>query len=154
MRPAFFDPNLPPLQYDLEVDYGEVLLLKGFLIALKGQLQARSAYDLYVDPNDNLVEKLHNNSFNMNTDLLGRYPDFLKVLPTANDPNIGKAILAQARQDLIDSINCYFDAIDYIRNEGDPQEDDLLYIDPNEEHNFEVIENRLTILRDSSPMIP
>ena len=146
---AFFDPNLPPLQYDLEVDYGEVLLLKGFLIALKGQLQARSAYDLYVDPNDNLVEKLHNNSFNMNTDLLGRYPDFLKVLPTANDPNIGKAILAQARQDLIDSINCYFDAIDYIRNEGDPQEDDLLYIDPNEEHNFEVIENRLTILRDS-----
>jgi len=146
---VFFDPNLPGLQYDLEVDYGEVLLLKGFLTALKGQLQAQLAYDLYVDPNDKLAEKIYNDCFSINTDLLDRYPHLLKVLPTVNDPNNGAVILALARQDLIDAIDYYFDALDYIRNETDSQEDDLLYIDPNDEYGFKVIDNRLTTLRDS-----
>ncbi|KPL25673.1 MAG: hypothetical protein AMJ75_00150 [Phycisphaerae bacterium SM1_79] len=146
---VLFDPNLPGLLYDLEVDYGEVLLLKGFLTALKGKLQSQVAYDLYVDPNDKLAEKVYGNCFNMNTDLLGPYPDLLKVLPTANDPSSGAAILAQARQHVIDAIGHYFDAIDYIRNEEDPQEDDLLYIDPNDELLVDAVNEKLIILRDS-----
>jgi len=140
---VFSDPNSPVLLFDVEVDYAEVLLLKGFLMALKGQLQAQSAYDLYVDPNDMLAEKVYSDSFNINTDLLDPHPDLLKVLPT------GAAILAQARQDWIDSINYYFDAINYIRDETDDQEDDFLYIDPNNEYGFEIIDDRLTTLRDS-----
>ena len=146
---VFSDPNSPALLFDVEVDYGEVLLLKGFLMALKGQLQAKSAYDLYVDPNDKLAEKVYSGCFNINTDLLDPYADILKVAPTTNNPENGTEILAQARQDLIDAIDHYFDAIDYIRNEADAQQDDLLYIDPNDEYGFEVIDNRLTTLRDS-----
>ena len=140
----FSDPLSPPLPFDLEIDYAEVLLLKGLLMALKGQLQAQSAYDMYVDPDDNLVEKLHNNSFNMNNDLLGPYPNILTVVPTT-----GAATLAQARQDLINAIDYYFDAINYIRSEQDPQENDFLYIDPNDEAGLEVVDDRLTTLRDS-----
>ena len=146
---VFSDPILPKLQYDIEIDYGEVLLLKGILTALKAQLQAKPAYDLYLDPNDNILEKLNNNSFNMNNDLLSPYPDFLKVLPTANDPNIGKAALAQSRQDLITAIDYYFATVDYLRNESDSQQDDFLYIDPNDQHNMDAVSSRLTILRDS-----
>jgi hypothetical protein len=63
---VFSDPNLPQLENDLEVDYGEVLLLKGLLMAWKGRLQAQAAYDLYVDPDDMLAEKVHSGSFNVN----------------------------------------------------------------------------------------
>ena len=151
---VFFDPASPGLQYDLEVDYGEVLLLKGLLIGLMAQLQAKSAYDLYVDPDNNLVEKLHNNAFNINTDLLDLYPEILTVAPTDNNPEIGKDILAQARQDLIAAIDYYFEAVDYIRSENvpagtDPQENELLYIDPDAEPDFQLVEDRLTTLRDS-----
>ncbi len=147
---VFSDPNSPALLFDVEVDYAEVLLLKGLLMALKGQLQAQSAYDMYVDPDDNLVEKLHSNSFNMNNDLLGPYPNILKVAPTTNNPEIGKDILDQARQDLIGAIDYYFDAINYIRDETDDyQEDDFLYIDPNDEYGLEIVDNHLTTLRNS-----
>ena len=86
----FFHPNSPVINpgspdYDpnsrflrpLEVDYGEVLLLKGLLMALKVQLQAKIAYDLYIDANDMLIEKDYGDSFNMNADLLDPYPDLL-----------------------------------------------------------------------------
>ncbi|MHC4572163.1 MAG: LamG-like jellyroll fold domain-containing protein, partial [Planctomycetota bacterium] len=148
---VFFGPySLRPLQYDLEVDYGEVLILKGLLAALKGQLQAQSAYDMYIDANDMLMEKVYGDSFNMNADLLEPYPDLLKVLPTPNYPDAnGKAILAQARQGWIDSIGYYFYTIDYIRNEEDPQEDDLLYIDPNAQLDLDTIKQFLTTFRDS-----
>ena len=145
----FHDPNLFPLLTDIEVDYGEVLLLKGLLMALKSHLQAQQAYDLYTDPDAMLAEKIYGGWFDINADLLTPYPDFLNVLPTDNDPNIGADILAQARQDLIDSINYYLDAVDYIRNEADPQENDLIYIDPNQDFAVETINQKLIILRDS-----
>lgn len=149
----FFDPNAPGLQNDVEVDYGEVLILKGLLTALKARLQAQSAYDMYTDTNDMLVEKVYGGSFNINADLLDPHPDLLNVLPTPNYPDAnGKAILAQARQDWIDSIDYYLYTIDYIRREReeDPnQEDELFYIDPNDDDTVDVINDRLITLRDS-----
>lgn len=148
-----FDPNSRFLQA-LEVDYGEVLILKGILMALKSQLQAQLAYDMFIDANDMLVEKLYGDSFNINADLLQPHPDLLEVLPTPNYPDVnGKAILAQARQDWIDSIDYYFYTIDYIRNENidgnDPQGNELLYIDPNDDYIVEEVNDGLTTLRDS-----
>jgi hypothetical protein len=69
-------------------------------------------------------------------------------------PENGKAILAQAAQDWVAAINYYFDALDYIQSEDtppgtDPQEDELLYIDPNNQFFLNVVEDRLTTLRDS-----
>ncbi|MCK4293884.1 MAG: right-handed parallel beta-helix repeat-containing protein, partial [Planctomycetes bacterium] len=151
----FFDSNALGLQTDVEVDYGEVLILKGLLTGLKGQLEAQSAHDLYIDANDTLAEKVYGNSFNINDDLLDPYPDFLKVLPTSNDPSTdGAALLAQARQDLIDSIDYYLDAIYYICNEdnppgADPQEDEFIYVDPNAQFDLDIINGLFTDLRNS-----
>lgn len=149
----FFDVNALGLETDVEVDYGEVLILKGLLTALKARLQAQAAYDLCIDANDMLVEKVYGDSFDINADLLAPHPNLLEVLPTPCHPDAnGKAILAQARQDWIDSIDYYFYTIDYIRrerNEDPNQEDDLIYIDPNDDYIVEEVNDRLTTLRDS-----
>jgi hypothetical protein len=157
---GMFDPESPDYNPDsrflhpVEVDYGEVLLLKGILTALKGQLQAKTAYDIYIDANDMLIQKVYGKSFNINNDLFSPHPDLLKVLPTVNDSNNGAAILAKARQDLISGINYYLNAIDYIKNEDnppgtDPQDDELLYIDPSDKKMCDTINARLITLRNS-----
>jgi hypothetical protein len=173
----FFEPNDTGLKNDLEVDYGEVLILKGLLLAFKGQLETKLAYDIFVDVNEALMHKLlyedgievndaniadllaildanDINNPSVNEDFLNRYPYLLMVLPTPGHDEDGAAILAQAAQDWINGINYYFDAIDYIRSEDDPpgtdpQEDELLYIDPNDEEVLDNINARLTTLRDS-----
>jgi len=145
----FFHPHETGLAKDLEVDYGEVLILKGLLTILKAQLQFQVAYDVYVDGSDMLIEKLYGNSLSITTDLLDRYPYLLKVLPTPNDPNDGRLILAQARQDLIDGIDAYFIGMAYMLSEGDLQEDDLLYIDPKTYDLGDRVGDMLLALRDS-----
>ncbi len=178
----FFYPSDTGLETNLEVDYGDLLILKGLLLALKAQLEAKSAYDVFMNVDETL---LHNflyvngidvNDFNdsdclellriinvdvddpnqlsINDHFLTPYPDLLKVLPTANFPDVnGAAILAKAKADLIAAIDYYFDALNYIHSENDdgndPQEDELLYIDPNVDCHLNVIKERLTLLRDS-----
>ena len=150
----FFDPSAMGLQTDVEVDYSEVLILKGLLTALKAQLEAQAAYDMYIDADDMLAEKLYGDCFSVNTDLLDPYPDILKVLPTANDSNDGAAILAQARQDWISAIKYYLDAIDYISTENnppgtDPQDNELFYIDPNDRLAVDLFNQRLITMQNS-----
>jgi hypothetical protein len=178
----FFEPNDTGLETNLEVDYGDLLVLKGLLLALKAQLEAKSAYDVFmnvdetllhnflyvngIDVNDfndsDCLELLHiinidvnnPNQLSINNHFLTPYPDLLKVLPTANFPDVnGAAILAKAKADLIAAIDYYFDALNYIHSENDdgndPQEDELLYIDPNVDCHLNVIKERLTLLRDS-----
>jgi len=145
----FFKPSETGLENNLEVDYAEVLLLKAILTALNGQLQFKSAYDMHIDANDMLMEKIYGKQLNINVDLLVPHPDFLKVLPTAGDSNNGAAVLAQVRQGWIEAINNYLAAIEYINNEEDPQSDDFLYIDPNDKNIVSTISSRLVTLRDS-----
>jgi len=141
---VFEEPLVP-----VEVDYAEVLLLKGILTALKAQLEFRAAYDIYISPSDKLFEKFYGGSLKINEDILLSHPEILKVLPTLNDSNDGKAALAQIKQDWIDAVNCYLNTVGYIRAEEDPQEDDFIYIDPNDDNIVNEINKRLTTLRDS-----
>ena len=148
-----YDPGSRFLS-QLEVDYGDVLLLKAGVIMLKSMIKTQQAYDLYTDPNNILLEKYYGDALNVNDDLLDRYPDLLKVFPTSNDSNDGSAILAKSRQDFIKAINYYLDAIAYISNEDlpqgtDSQDDELLTIDPNDNALFDSINERLTTVRDS-----
>jgi len=146
----FYGPHSPGIEYDLEIDYGEVLILKGLLTGLKGQLHAQAAHDMYVDANDRLVEKVYGGSLSINDDLLEPYPDFLKVLPTANDPlTDGAAVLRRAARDFIDAIDYSLAAMDYISGEEDFQEDDLLYMDPNDQRDWDRAVQYLTTLRES-----
>jgi hypothetical protein len=149
-----YDPNSRFLG-PLEVDYGEVLLLKGVLMAMKSHLQAESAYEVSIDSNDMIAEKLYGDTFSLNDDLLGPHPDFLRVLPTPNHPDVnGKDVLAEAALDFNDAISYYLEAIDYISNEDvpagtDPQDDELLYLDSAEKDVSAAIYDRLSTLRSS-----
>jgi hypothetical protein len=146
----FFEPNETGLDKTVIVDYGEVLILKGILAALKSQLEFRQAYNLAIDINDPKVEELidstfcgeePNVNFNINEDFLERYANLLNVLPDGN------AVLAQAKQDLITAINYYFTCIDYIISEANDQH--LLYIDPNNTALLDVVNENLATLRES-----
>jgi hypothetical protein len=173
----FFTPAETGLENNLEVDYGEVLILKGLLLAFKSQLEAKSAYDVFVNVNGTLLHKLlyvngiNVNDFNdgdylgllrvininvndpnqlgINKHFLNPYPNLLKVLPTANDSNNGTAILAQSKKDLTAAIDNYFKAVNYIAAETDNQNDDLVYIDPNDKFVFNTFNQKLTTLQNS-----
>jgi hypothetical protein len=145
----FFYPHETTLEKTIEVDYGEVLLLKGALSYAKAFLQTKSAYDLFVDSNDMLLEKAYAGDLKLNDDVLGPYPYFLEILPTINDPNDGKAILAQAKSDLLTGIDYCFMALDYVLTEEDPQTDDVLYIDPRDYAVLDEVLFRLQTIRSS-----
>ena len=59
----FLEPNETGLNKTVIVDYGEVLILKGMLAALKSQLEFRQAYNLAIDINDPKIEELINSTF-------------------------------------------------------------------------------------------
>ncbi len=174
----FFGPNDTGLENPLEVDYGDLLILKGLLLAFKSELESRQAYDVFLDVNESLLHNLlyvdgigpndvnslellrlinidvnDPNQLSINNHFLTPYPDLLKVLPTPGHTEDGAAILAKAKADLIAAVDYYFDALNYISSENsdgnDPQDDELLYIDPNNQFFLNVVEDRLTALRDS-----
>jgi hypothetical protein len=111
---VFLDPEMPPYSYDIKVDFGDVLMLKGMLSMMKGLLTTQTAYDLHVSEEAMLVEKVYENLFSIQQDLLLPHPDFLKLLPTENDPADGTVILAQVRQDILQGLAYYRDALDYL----------------------------------------
>ncbi len=174
----FFEPNETGLQGDLEVDYAEVLILKGLLLAFKGQLEAQLAYDVFIDINEVPIDSLFYNdricpndinsfepsdfidindpnNLSINEDFLTPYPDLLRVLPSPNYPDVnGTAILAQAAADVIASIDYCLRTLDYVILEDippgtDPQEDELIYIDPNDYLLVDAFYEKLITLRDS-----
>jgi hypothetical protein len=176
----FFTPQETGLENDLEVDYGEVLILKGLLLAFKSLLQTQTAYDIFIDvdmarleqllyehgicPDENMdprdllrfiyIKVKDPDDISINKHFLNKYANLLKVLPTAGYPENGAAILEQAAEDWLAAIDYYFDALDYIGSEDDPpgtdpQEDELLYLDLSSQFLLDVIEDRLTLLRDS-----
>jgi len=146
-----FLPGETGLDKTIKVDYSEVLILKGLLLALRSQLEFKQAYDLTVDLNDPNVQDAINHVFCSAGTLpnatvnnwLDRYPLLLTVLPGGN------AVLAQSKKDMIDAINYYFAVVKYIQSIKAPQEDHLIYIDPNAKPAVDLVGNRLTALRDS-----
>jgi hypothetical protein len=146
---VFFYPSETGLKGNLEVDYADVLLLKGLLYALKSHLETGNAYDTFIDPNDLIIEKLFAGNLKIEDDLLAPYPNLLKVMPTPGHPGDGNVILAQARQDLVNGIDYYREAINYMLSEEDPQEDDLLSVDPRLYDLKDKIDIELGALRNS-----
>ncbi len=146
----FFTPASTGLEHNLEVDYGDLFLFKGILLGIKAQLLTQLAHDLCVDANDLLIEKVVGDAFDVNADLLDSHPHFGKVLPTPNwpDPN-GRAMLAQAALDCNTAISYFLNAVEYISNETDAQEDDLLSIDPNARDVCNAVIERLDTMHKS-----
>lgn len=142
-----FTPSETGLKTDLEVDYGEVLVLKGLLLAYRSLLEVRSSGNLHVVVTDS-------RGLGGTTGFLPEYVRSLTVSPRSKDANDGPPMVAQAREDLAGAIGCWLDAIDYIGSENDPpgtdwQEDELLYFDADTLACLEHVRARLRTLLDS-----
>lgn len=151
---VFLELGDPLYTYDVEVDYAEVMMLKGILHMIRGFLTAQSAWDFNVSDPEALYYGHWENCLSFQNDLLLPNPDFLKLLPTANDPSDGAAILLQARQDILTALQYYQDVITYISNEdtpagADPQDDELLSIDPDDAYVTDRTVDHVSNLTDS-----
>jgi hypothetical protein len=144
---AFYDIDHTPPTEPIEVDFGEVLMLRGILYITRGMIAAQSAYDTKVDDQDRLLEKIYEDSFSVEHDLLMPHPDFLKLLQTTNDPADGTAIMAQSRQDILAGLHYYLDMMDYLWNEDvpagtDPQEDELIAMNPDDRYLWDAVREK------------
>lgn len=99
----------------MEVDYGDVALYRSFLYLSKTLLLMLTNYDLNIDI-DNILSKIKKDTLNIKTDIIQAYPQLLN----RNQSGMSGA------QALKSSIDAYLAASNFIRNEQDPQEDDLV----------------------------
>jgi hypothetical protein len=143
--------------HDIEVDYGDVLLYRSSLYALKAFLHTFLSYDVNVNDADVIVTKIKSNTFNAQNDILGPFPQFLNLLAG------GAASVQSARSALLSAIDTYFQASEFIRNETDSQNDDLIVLDANkqaDEADFRVnlervknsIINKVSVQMGNNPM--
>ncbi len=111
-------PEMIGTDEDFEVDYGDVALYRSFLNTTKTLLLILTGYDLNIDIDD-IIAKTTDGTLDIKTDLIEAYPEFLKLR---------RSNLSGAKNALIESIDAYLAALEFIRNEADPQDDDLIAI--------------------------
>lgn len=136
---------------DLRIGYGEVLIFKGVLKIIRANLNSVGAYYLGIDDLEVVIEKICTGCFSFNRDLLTPNPDFLKLLPTANNASIGKDTLAQSATDTIDSLDYYVEAIEYIKSDDFDNlvAEGFLYLEESDISTADAVIDKLTMLRDS-----
>ncbi|MCG7852356.1 MAG: hypothetical protein MIO92_07525, partial [Methanosarcinaceae archaeon] len=126
----------------VEIDYGDVLLYKAMLNAGKCLVLIMSSYNLNVDV-DATANKISNDQFSINTDLLDTYPDFLKIISGGGDT------LQSAEAALLAAINKYLDASTFIISESDDQLNDLISFDFDDLQDEEFFRQNLNELKAS-----
>lgn len=132
---------------DIEVDYTDILLLKGVVLTLKSLVLTISAYDLNGIDTRKILQLGESGFLKIQRDLLDIYPAAFS-LP---DPG-GAAQLTDARKALIDSIGMFEAAYDALNNETDTgigQNDDLFSINEEDRENLEMVLAHLAEARDS-----
>jgi hypothetical protein len=126
----------------VEVDYGDVLMCKAILHAGKCLISIISSYNINVDT-DEIFNKIKNDQFGINPDLLNVYPNFLILL------NGGINTLQSAEAALLTTIENYLSASNFIRAETDDQFNDLIAFDPDDLQDEELFRQNLIKLRAS-----
>jgi hypothetical protein len=104
----------------VEIDYGDVLVMKGSLYLAKGGIYVLSSYNLAIDI-DAIISLYNAASLNFQNDVINTYTQLLTLLPSQQIP--------QAKSLMRDAINTFISAIDFIKAEIDPQDNDLFVID-------------------------
>ena len=99
----------------VEIDYGDVLLLKSILDALSSLFSILMSYDLNVD-----IFLLNN--FKTISQILDEYPNLLNLHTD------GPTTLRQAKDFTLMAINEYLAASEFMRSETDVQSDDLIHL--------------------------
>ncbi len=106
----------------MEVDTGDVRVLRGWLNELHGEIALLRAYDLDGDIDDPVIRKRGDATEHKTIEgFLASTPDFLKL----DDPDK----LVEAKAAYLAALDDYIAAIDAMSAETDLQEDDLLTLD-------------------------
>ena len=105
---------------EIEIDYGDVLVLKGSLLLAKAGIFILNSYDLNIDI-DTIVSFYNSMTLNIQTHIINAFNQLLTLLPTQQ--------LSQAKTVLREAINVFTSAINFIVGETDPQDNDLFIID-------------------------
>jgi len=113
----------------IEIDYGDILLLRAALHAAKSAMLIAAAYNLDVDLRS-LFVLANAEVIQIQRDLLDKYEDLLALLGSGQDSSLFEAKLA-----LRNAIGAYCDAIDFIANEEPYQDDDLFAFDSEDDRN-------------------
>ena len=117
-------------------------MYKAMLNAGKCLFLIISSYNINIDIDD-IENKINNDQFGVNTDLLNTYPNFLKIVTG------GSNTLQSAEAALLDTINSYLAASTSIRAETDYQLNDLIAFDPEELGDEELFRQNLIELKAS-----
>ena len=104
----------------VEIDYGDVLILKGSLYFAKGGITILSAYNVNIDI-DTIVSLYKAGTLNFQNHIINTYTQLLTLLPDQQ--------LSQAKSAIREAINIFNSAINFIKAETDPQDNDLFIID-------------------------
>ena len=136
---------------DYEIDYGDVLLYKSGLYALKTVLEILLAYDMDVVGIRDVISKIQDETFKLNIDLLDPNSRFITLLSNGADR------ISSAKTSFRNFIDTYFTASSYIRYETDDQGNDLFTIeteDANDELKFrENLESINSSFANSQPAV-
>jgi uncharacterized protein YbdZ (MbtH family) len=129
----------------IQIDYGDVLVIKGGLTLVKAAIYVVTAFNLDVDI-DTLLPLYYAATLNIQNDLINAYPQFLTLLSDQQLP--------QAKPILKEAIALLTAAIDYIVSETGLQDRELFVIDdPNLEREFRSVLSALDISLDRSAYI-
>ncbi len=146
-------PEETGLVGDLEIDYSDVLILKGLLLAYQGVLETRIACERqpYVYRGVGDLPSVGRSA--SDGGLLVEWAKRLSA-PPSDGFDEWLATTEQAQQHWIDAITQYVDALECMALENcppgaDPQEDELTYIDPSTLPHLDVYTSVLTTLRRS-----
>ena len=153
-RPDPFVVYLVPVETglsgDLEIDYGDVLILRGLLLAYRGLLATQIGQDLALEE----AGVVGLSPGDVGPDALPGCSYLFGALSVLGAPDDGNAILTRARQDWVDALACYLSAAEYITGENDPpgtdpQEDEFVYVDRDAQPRLDVYRQMVARLRDS-----
>lgn len=116
-----FTDDLAEVSQAIEVDFGDVSLVKAMLQLFRAKILILSAYNLDADV-DNLIDLNNRDLLNVQTNISDAN---INLLTLVSD---GTTRLNQARTAVQDAINAYRTASTFIRAEVDGQDDDLLVL--------------------------
>jgi len=113
-------PSDYPIENPVEIDFGDIAMLRSFLYAARSGAKTSYSYDIGLRLYD-LIDELANDDFSINEDVLEAYKGFLQLTP---DHQLGSA-----KTDLNKAISEYMAASEFIRAETDDPSDDLFTLD-------------------------
>lgn len=129
--------GFPPV----EIDYADVQILRGALFLAQAGILTGNSYDLDFGAPDLLVQKGNAGTFDLQQDVILASPNLLRLVSTQNLATIKSAISG--------GINSILVGLKSLDNEKDPQNDDLLVIEPDQKQNEAKAKQLLVALRES-----